>query len=123
MRRGVAPAAIGLAAGTVFVTTIAFVTNRYLADFVPPLVLLALVGVQGIAARQPLRSRVGRASVAAIVVLCAFGAWVSFGLAVVYQRDLQPNDPGYGRGTGTPAASAFACLRRPWRRTCETSRC
>ena len=115
LARAVAPAAIGLAAGTVFVTTIAFVTNRYLADFVPPLVLLALVGVQGVATMQPLRTRAGRAGVAAIVVLCAFGVWVSFGLAVVYQRDLQPNDPGYGRGTGTPAASAFAPARAPAR--------
>ncbi|HEY1739182.1 MAG TPA: hypothetical protein VGI86_10745 [Acidimicrobiia bacterium] len=115
LARAVAPAAIGLTAGTVFVITIAFVTNRYLADIVPPLVLLALVGVQGVASMRPLNSRAGRTGVVAIVVLCAFGAWASFGLAVVYQRDLQPNDPGYGRGTGTSAAApapAVAPARR-----------
>jgi hypothetical protein len=106
--RSVLPAAIGLAAGTVFVLTIAFVTNRYLADFVPPLVVLAIVGVQGIAAARPLASRNGRVAVVAIVMLCAIGAWISFGLAVVYQRDLQPGDPGYGRGTGSVAAASAA---------------
>ncbi len=104
----VAPAAIGLTAGTAFVLTIAYVTNRYLADFVPPLVVLSIAGVQGIASTRPRRARsgdLGRLGVGALVALCAFGAWASFGLAVVYQRDLRPQDPGYGRGTGASAAA------------------
>jgi hypothetical protein len=122
LARAVAPAAIGLTAGTVFVITIAFVTNRYLADFVPPLVLLALVGVQAVASMRPVAARSGRTGIAAIVVLCAFGAWASFGLAVVYQRNLQPNDPGYGRGTGTPAAApARSPERSPARRDLNVS--
>jgi hypothetical protein len=106
LMRSVAPAAVGLTLGTVFVLTIAFVTNRYLADFMPPLVLLALVGVQGVASSRMPASRIGRVGIGAIAVLCVIGAWISFGLALVYQRDLKPGDPGYSRGTAASGVAA-----------------
>lgn len=106
--RALGPVVIGLAGGTVFVLTIAYVTNRYLADFLPPIVVLALVGVQGFAATRPSTSSRGRGALAALVVVCVFGAWVSFGLAVVYQRNLKPGQPGYGRGIAAAAGAAVA---------------
>jgi hypothetical protein len=54
--------------------------------------------------RRKLYLRIG------VVALCLIGAWISLGLAVVYQRDLRPGDPDYGRGT--PAASAASVAGR-----------
>ncbi len=116
----VVPTAVGLGVGTGFVLTIAFVTNRYLADFFPPLVPLALVGLQGVASsRLAATSNAARARIAVgvLVFVCAVGAWISFGLGVVYQRDLRPSDPGYGRGTGTAAATSPGSVPRLRART------
>jgi uncharacterized membrane protein YdcZ (DUF606 family) len=94
------PIVIGGVLGTGFVLTIAFVANRYLADFMPPLVVLAIVGLRAVIDSSGGHRR--RCVQGAVVLLFLLGAWISIGLAVVYQRNLQPGDPDYGRGV--PAA-------------------
>ena len=93
--RIVLPSVVGGAAGTVFVITIAYVAQRYLADFFPPLLVLALVGVQALALRP------NRRVVTAVIAVCIVGTWIGFGLARVYQHNLRPGDPDWGRGTRT----------------------
>jgi len=106
------PIVLGGVVGTGFVLTIAYVANRYLADFVPPMVVLAIVGMRSLLqpSRLPRKSRQKLYLRIGVVALCLIGAWISLGLAVVYQRDLQPGDPDYGRGT--PAASAASAAGR-----------
>lgn len=72
---------LGGALGTSFVLTIAFVSHRYLADFFPPLLVLAIVGMQVLVAR-----RRSRAVLAGVVAICVAGGAISFGLARVFQR-------------------------------------
>ena len=93
--RIVLPSVVGGAAGTVFVITIAYVAQRHLADFFPPLLVLALVGVQALALRP------NRRVVTAVIAVCIVGTWIGFGLARVYQHNLRPGDPDWGRGTRT----------------------
>ena len=96
------PIVAGGVLGTGFVLTIAFVTNRYLADFMPPLVVLSIVGLRCLVEPNGCRRRqFVRAGAVALLLL---GAWISLGLGIVYQRDLKPGDPDYGRGV--PAALA-----------------
>jgi hypothetical protein len=96
------PIVVGGVLGTGFALTIAFVANRYLADFMPPLVVLAIVGLRALIDSSRGRSRqVVRVGAVALFLI---GVWISLGLAIVYQRDLKPGDPDYGRGV--PAALA-----------------
>ncbi len=89
-----APLLGGIAAIT-FVTTIAFVAQRYLGDFVPLLVLGGLVGAYVLAARvrtaTTRRRRIGwRVLLVSVAVLAAFGVWVNSSLTLVYQRLYNP---------------------------------
>jgi hypothetical protein len=96
------PIVLGGVLGTGFVVTIAYIANRYLADFMPPLVVLAIVGLRWVIdARGPTRRRYLQGGVVALFLL---GAWISIGLGLVYQRNLKPGDPDYGRGVPTALA-------------------
>lgn len=80
-------AAVGASSGLVSTLTIAFVANRYLADFTPPLVVLAAVGTWVVA--DWLRAHPGwgrRAAVAVLAALAGAGTLVALALAVQSQR-------------------------------------
>ncbi len=99
------PVVLGGVLGTGFVLTIAYVANRYLADFMPPLVVLAIVGLRCLVDPvAPVPGRRRQLVRGGAVVLFLVGAWISVGLAVVYQRNLRPGDPDYGRGVPTALA-------------------
>jgi hypothetical protein len=87
------PPIIGGVIGTAFVLTIAYVAHRYLADFFPPLLFLAIIGLQRAwqLLEQPSRRRVAGAIGLAIVFV--LGAWISFGLGRVYQREAPSDGP------------------------------
>lgn len=93
--RAVLPALLGGVVGTAFVLTIAYVAQRYLADFFPPVLVAALVGLQVCALVRR------RAFVACLAVIAVVGCWPSFALARQYQRPLSSTDPDYGRGVDT----------------------
>jgi hypothetical protein len=69
-----------LAAGPVLV--FGYVANRYLADFVPGLVVLALVGLGAVV---PVVAR-RKVALAGLGLLAALGVWANVGLGVVQQR-------------------------------------
>ena len=75
--------AAGTATGLASTVTIAFIANRYLADFTPPLVVLAAVGAWPVAtwalARTPRRRRL---AVAGLTALALAGTWVGAALAI-----------------------------------------
>jgi hypothetical protein len=96
LRAFVLPLVVGGVIGTGGVLTLAFIADRYLADFVPPLVVLAIVGFCGLLEVE--RRRVRRALAAGVLALCAASMWINPALATVYQRPVRPGDPGYGRG-------------------------
>lgn len=114
-----APAA-GASVGTVGVLTIAFLANRYLADAMPLVLLLAAGGWQLVAGRLgPARSAPGEAqsaaggpaaserrrpagprrralrAVAGVVLVASglFSIWANTALGLVYQRELRPAVP------------------------------
>ena len=91
------PVVLGGAVGFGSTIAIAFVAHRYLADAFPPLIVLALLGMHALLAAP--RHRTRSIATAVITVACVAGCWISLGLGVVFQRDLQCGDPGYGRGT------------------------
>ncbi|MFZ6004964.1 MAG: hypothetical protein ACOYXM_13640 [Actinomycetota bacterium] len=80
-------AAVGSALGLVSTLTIAFIANRYLADFTPLLVLLAAIGTWSVAdwlrGRQ---RRKRRLAVAGLALLSMAGITVSIALALQSQR-------------------------------------
>jgi len=85
---------LGAAVGTVGVLTIAYVANRYLADFLPLLALTALAGLPVLrVAWRSWRPATRRLAAAALAVLALFGVWVNVGLALLYQRELRPSVP------------------------------
>jgi hypothetical protein len=96
------PIVLGGVLGTGFVLTIAYIANRYIADFMPPLVVLAIVGLRSVIDGSRRRGR--RYAALGLVALCVIGAWISISLAIVYQRNLKPGDPDYGRGVPTAAS-------------------
>ncbi len=72
--------------------TIAFVANRYMSDLLPAIVLASLVGLHALLGvfgrpQPPAWARIGAI---AVVVLVAMSLWVNFGLAITYQRALDP---------------------------------
>jgi len=80
--------------------TIAFVANRYMSDLLPAIVLASLVGLHallGVLAR-PQRPGWARIGAMAVVVLIAISLWVNFGLAITYQRALDPATDGQRTG-------------------------
>ena len=79
-----------------FVTTIAFVAQRYLGDFVPVLVLGGLVGAYVLAARPQAAATRGRrfawrAGLVVLAVLAVGSIWVNGALTLSYQRLYNPN--------------------------------
>lgn len=72
--------------------TIAFVANRYMSDLLPAIVLASLVGLHALLGVLARLSRPGwaRIGAAAVVVLVAISLWINFGLAITYQRALDP---------------------------------
>lgn len=85
---------IGTAAGTLGVLAIAFIANRYLADFLPLLVLAGATGLHLFVAASRRWRRVTRRLVGTILgALALFGVWANVGLALVYQRELRPSVP------------------------------
>jgi hypothetical protein len=79
---------IGAIGGVGPTIAISFIAERYLGDFVPLIVLAALIGIQVLMRRNEGRERRGAARVWIVVVsvLALFGVWVNGGLAVVYAR-------------------------------------
>lgn len=94
---------IGGAAGTLGVLIIAFITERYLADVIPLVVICSVAGWQVIAQRLP---RLGRplriAFVAVLAVLVLLELWANFSLALLYQRAFG-NDATMGSRAGLVA--------------------
>ncbi|MGH9046904.1 MAG: hypothetical protein ACRDVW_06265, partial [Acidimicrobiales bacterium] len=85
---------VGAGLGTVGVLAIAFIANRYLADFMPVLVLSALAGVALAAASWRTWNRPTRAAVgASLAILALIGVWANVGLGLLYQRELRPSAP------------------------------
>jgi hypothetical protein len=84
------PPVIGGLLGTAFVLTIAYVAHRYLADFFPPLLFLAIIGAQRCIQLYERKPR--RAWAVALVAVFVAGAWFSWGLGRVYQGPA-PDDP------------------------------
>jgi len=79
--------ALGAATGLASTITIAFVANRYLADFTPALVVLAAVGTWAVADRLGRgRGWTRRAGAGGLVGLAAAGTVVSLALALQSQR-------------------------------------
>ncbi|MGO9559231.1 MAG: hypothetical protein ACLPQS_10590 [Acidimicrobiales bacterium] len=85
---------LGAAVGTAGVLTIAFIANRYLADFMPLAILCALAGVH-LTVRFFRKTRaVWRVAPALALPLVALaGLWSNLGLSLVYQRELRPAVP------------------------------
>ncbi len=79
---------IGALAGVGPTIAISFIAERYLGDFVPLVVLAALIGIQVLFRRNEDAERhvAMRLAVVGLVVLAAFGVWANAGLAVVYAR-------------------------------------
>ena len=95
-RRGawLAPVAVGAGVSTAAVLGIGHISNRYLNDFVPAVMLLGLVGAHALAGRRPTWSRRRRRAVTGVLgVLVVAGAWNSLGLGVVHQRERGPVVP------------------------------
>lgn len=80
---------LGALAGGCVTLSINFVAHRYLSDFLPLLVLLALAGVQVLLlalARPDRRRSIVRGVTAGLVGLAAVSLWANFGLGILYQR-------------------------------------
>jgi hypothetical protein len=95
---------MGATVGTIGVLSIAFIADRYLADFMPLVVLAGLAGFQltlrrARTARAQGRSRAGRRRVArgfvttATILIGIFGLWSNVALGLVYQRELRTAVP------------------------------
>ncbi len=73
---------------------IGHISNRYLNDFVPAVLLLGLVGAHALAGWLPTwRRRRRRALTGVVAVLVIAGAWGSLGLGIVHQRERGPVVP------------------------------
>lgn len=86
---------LGAAAALPVTLAIAFIAQRYLSDFVPLLVLLAVPGLH-VALAWITRPSTGRA-IKRVVIVClatlgVFSVWANVGLAILYQRTLAPTE-------------------------------
>jgi hypothetical protein len=83
---------LGALAGLGLTVAISYVAQRYLGDWVPLLVLGALIGLQALLRRrdEPEHRRAATAWIAVAAVLAVFGIWVNGGLALVYARLYKP---------------------------------
>ncbi len=85
---------LGALVGTFGSLEIAYIAERYLADWMPLLVLAALVGVAVLVERGPrMRPWARRTILAAGCLLAVFGVVVNLTLSIVYQRELNPFHP------------------------------
>jgi hypothetical protein len=84
---------VGAVVAGISTLAFAYVAQRYLADFVPILVVLAIAGlhvtVRAAASRQRRRGRVVFVA-ATFTVLAVLSVWGNLGLAVLYQDRLEP---------------------------------
>lgn len=78
---------LGALLGCVGILTIAFISQRYEADFVPLLVILGSAGLWWVARLVSVRSRrVRRLAVAVLALLAAWSCWGQISLAIRHQR-------------------------------------
>jgi hypothetical protein len=85
---------VGAATGTFGVLAIAYIANRYLADFLPLVFLCALSGLYLLRARwSGWRPRWRRLVAVGLGLLALFGVWVNVGLGLLYQRQLRDSVP------------------------------
>ena len=85
---------VGAAVSTIGVLTIAYIANRYLADVMPLVVLLSLIGFhRGWCwwRRSPRWLRT--ITVVAMTGLATFAVWVNAGLSIVYEHELVATIP------------------------------
>lgn len=86
------PILLGSAVGGITVVGLGYIAQRYLADFLPFLVVGALVGLHllwsGLRTR---RAAWARAGIVAVVVLGVFSFWANLSLGLSYQRAYSPN--------------------------------
>ncbi|CAN5507292.1 hypothetical protein BH20ACT2_BH20ACT2_06110 [soil metagenome] len=97
---------LGAAASTVTVLTIGFVANRYLSDFLPLVLLAALVGLHRLLALASERRGSRRPVVAAVALAAAglAGTYVNGALALWYQG-------AYSDAIATDARTRFVALQ------------
>ena len=93
-RAGLRVPMLAAAAGAATILPFGYIANRYLADFMPLLVLAGAVGLQVLLGGAPssVTSHAWRvAGGVALVALAAWSCWVNVGLALRYQREWSPN--------------------------------
>jgi len=92
---GLRIALAGAAVGCIPVLAIAYVAQRYLADFLPALAIAALVGLQALLrrVRAPTTRRLAAVVLVATAVLAGFGIWANLSLTIAYQRLFNPSEP------------------------------
>jgi hypothetical protein len=83
---------LGALGGIGLTVAISYVAERYLGDWVPLLVLGALIGIQALLRRgeEASHRRATRLWFVVAAVLAVFGIWVNGGLAVLYARLYSP---------------------------------
>jgi hypothetical protein len=83
---------LGALGGIGLTVAISYVAQRYLGDWVPLMLLGALIGIQVLWRRYEgaPRRRGARIWVVVVAVLALFGIWVNFGLAILYARLYAP---------------------------------
>jgi hypothetical protein len=84
---------LGAAAGGIGEIVLPFINHRYISDFLPLLVLLAIAGLHALL--RYMDAGVTRRALAATVgvvfaILAATSLWVNFALAILYQRQYSP---------------------------------
>jgi hypothetical protein len=115
---------LGAAAALIPTLTIVYVAQRYVADFMPVLLLGAAVGVQALARACAARRAVARVGAWAVVVLAVWSCWANIALAYEFRHAFAPFtaddlraarigtqlDVADALGTGAPTAQAGAKL-------------
>ena len=83
---------LGALGGIGLTVAISYVAERYLGDWVPLLVLAALIGIQALLRRAEDEDhrRAARRWIVVAAVLAVFGIWVNGGLAMLYARLYAP---------------------------------
>jgi hypothetical protein len=85
---------VGAAVGIVGSLEIAFTAQRYLADWMPLLVLAGLAGLFVVAQRTPSMARWARRTVVGVgCLLAVVGLVINLALSILYQRELNPWGP------------------------------
>lgn len=91
--------ALGAAGGAFLALTIAFLAHRYMADFLPFLLLTSAAGLQVLLTSRITLARraVRRAVVGAFVAAAVLGVWTNFSLSLLFQRAYGPKIPAQTR--------------------------